>query len=328
MKYIDMHCDTVMLLYRKAADNRNMYEQNDLMIDFRRMQAGDALAQWFAVFLPPEKGIAARNIYPVGDDEKYIAATRKIIMDNVAAHDDVIRMACTAEDIEHNLADGRMSAVLTMEDGRAVLGKLENIRRFYDMGFRACSLTWNAHNCFGAPNSSDPEIMNEGLTEFGKDGVRYMQELGMLVDVSHLSDGGFRDVADICTKPFVATHSNARALCPHQRNLTDEQIRILADAGGVTGMNFYPSFLNADMSAGYADAAVIAKHARHIVNTGGIAVCGIGTDFDGFEGKNEIMSSDRMPLLIDALKAEHFTEDEIEKIFWKNVLRVMRDAIK
>ncbi len=90
-------------------------------------------------------------------------------------------------------------------------------------------------------------MFNEGRNsegcQTGKDGVRYMQELGMLVDVSHLSDGGFRDVADICTKPFVATHSNARALCPHQRNLTDEQIRILADAGGVTGMNFYPSFV-------------------------------------------------------------------------------------
>ena len=158
--------------------------------------------------------------------------------------------------------------------------------------------------------------------------VAYMQELGMLVDVSHLSDGGFRDVAEICTKPFVATHSNARAVGPHQRNLTDEQIRILADKGGVMGMNFYPMFLNPDMNRDEASAAMIARHVRHIADVGGVDVVGIGTDFDGFEGKNEIMSSDRMPLLADALKAEGFTEEEIAKIYFRNVLRVMKDAVR
>ena len=327
MKYIDMHCDTVMLVYFSSQENRDMYDQPNLMIDFKRMQKGDALAQFFAVFLPPQ-GAFGRFHHPLIGDEDYIRIARQTILDSVAAHDDIIRMAYTADDIEKNLADGRMSAVLTMEDGRAVDGKLENIRRFYDQGFRACSLTWNFYNCFGAPNSTDPKIMNDGLTEFGKDGVRYMQELGMLVDVSHLSDGGFRDVAEICTKPFVATHSNARAVGPHQRNLTDEQIRILADKGGVMGMNFYPMFLNPDMNRDEASAAMIARHVRHIADVGGVDVVGIGTDFDGFEGKNEIMSSDRMPLLADALKAEGFTEAEIEKIYFRNVLRVMKDAVR
>ncbi|MBR2990720.1 MAG: dipeptidase [Solobacterium sp.] len=327
MKYIDMHCDTVMLAYFFDPEHHDMYDQPKTMIDFKRMQKGDALAQCFAVFLPPEGAFEMMHIDPISDED-YIALARSVILENVAKHDDIIRMAYTAEDIEKNMADGRMSAVLTMEDGRAVQGKLENIKRFYDMGFRACSLTWNAHNCFGAPNSLDPEIMNEGLTDFGKEGIRYMQELGMLVDVSHLSDGGFWDVAEICTKPFVATHSNARAVGPHQRNLTDDQIRALAKAGGVMGLNFYPMFLNEDMNKDTADAAIIAKHARHIVDVGGIDVCGIGTDFDGFEGKNEIMSSDQMPRLADALKDVGFTEAEIEKIFYRNVMRVFRDAVK
>ena len=327
MKYIDMHCDTVMLAYFFDPEHHDMYDQPKTMIDFKRMQKGDALAQCFAVFLPPEGAFEMMHIDPISDED-YIALARSVILENVAKHDDIIRMAYTAGDIEKNMADGRMSAVLTMEDGRAVQGKLENIKRFYDMGFRACSLTWNAHNCFGAPNSLDPEIMNEGLTDFGKEGIRYMQELGMLVDVSHLSDGGFWDVAEICTKPFVATHSNARAVGPHQRNLTDDQIRALAKAGGVMGLNFYPMFLNEDMNKDTADAAIIAKHARHIVDVGGIDVCGIGTDFDGFEGKNEIMSSDQMPRLADALKDVGFTEAEIEKIFYRNVMRVFRDAVK
>ena len=327
MKYIDMHCDTVMLAYFFDPEHHDMYDQPKTMIDFKRMKAGDALAQCFAVFLPPEGAFEMMHIDPISDED-YIALARSVILENVAKHDDIIRMAYTADDIEKNLADGRMSAVLTMEDGRAVQGKLENIKRFYDMGFRACSLTWNAHNCFGAPNSLDPAIMNEGLTDFGKEGIRCMQELGMLVDVSHLSDGGFWDVAEICTKPFVATHSNARAVGPHQRNLTDDQIRALAKAGGVMGLNFYPMFLNEDMNKDTADAAIIAKHARHIVDVGGIDVCGIGTDFDGFEGKNEIMSSDQMPRLADALKDVGFTEAEIEKIFYRNVMRVFRDAVK
>lgn len=327
MKYIDMHCDTVMLAYFFDPVNHDMYSQPKTMIDFKRMQQGDAFAQFFAVFLPPEGTFEMMGVPPISDEE-YIKIARQTILDNVSAHDDMIRMAYTTEEIETNLANGRMSAVLTMEDGRAVDGKLENIKRFYDEGFRACSLTWNAYNCFGAPNSTDPTIMNDGLTDFGKDGVRYMQELGMLVDVSHLSDGGFADVAEICTKPFVATHSNARAIGPHQRNLTDEQIKVLADKGGVMGLNFYPMFLNEDMDAKEATAAMIAKHARHIVDVGGIDVCGIGTDFDGFEGKNEIMSSDRMLLLVDALKNENFSEKEIEKIYYKNVLRVMKDAVR
>ena len=327
MKYIDMHCDTVMLAYFFDPEKHNMYDQPRLMIDFKRMQKGDALAQFFAVFLPPQGAFEMMHMPPISDED-YIRIARQTILDNVAAHDDIIRMAYTAEDIEKNLADGRMSAVLTMEDGRAVDGKLENIKRFYDEGFRACSLTWNSYNCFGAPNITDPKIMNDGLTDFGKDGIRYMQELGMLVDVSHLSDGGFRDVAEICTKPFVATHSNARAVGPHQRNLTDEQIKTLADKGGVMGLNFYPMFLNPDMNKDEANAAMIARHARHIADVGGVDVVGIGTDFDGFEGKNEIMSSDRMPLLADALKAEGFTEAEIEKIYFRNVLRVMKDAVR
>ncbi len=207
-------------------------------------------------------------------------------------------------------------------------GKLENIKRFYDMGVRVLSLTWNAPNCFGFPNSTDPEIMSKGLTDFGKDAIIYMQELGMLVDVSHLSDGGFYDVANICKKPFVATHSNCRSLSPHQRNLTDDMLRVLGDAGGVTGINLGPEFLNADITCKDSTAALMAAHARHMANHGGVGCVALGSDFDGVEGSLQISDPTKMELLADALKAEGFTSSEIDQIAWGNAMRVLEEAVK
>jgi membrane dipeptidase len=327
MQFIDMHCDSVMLALAKDKEKHSLYDSKYTMVDFKKMKQGEAMVQCFAVFLPLEQAFDMMGLEKM-DDESYIALARKCIMDNVSAHENIIKMAYNADDIKENWDSGKMSAVLTMEDGRAVLGKLENIKRFYDMGFRACSLTWNFKNCFGSPNSKGPDAMAEGLTKFGKEGVKYMQELGMLVDVSHLSEGGFWDVANICKKPFVATHSNAKALSPHQRNLTDDQIKALAISGGVTGLNFAPAFLNEDVSCNDSTARLLAKHARHIVNVGGINVCGIGSDLDGISGNIEIGSSDKMQMLVSALKKENFSDDEIEKIFYKNVLRVFKDAVK
>lgn len=218
--------------------------------------------------------------------------------------------------------------MLTMEDGRAVAGQLENLKRFYDMGFRAISLTWNMPNCFGSPNSADPEVMSQGLTEFGRNAVAYMQELGILVDVSHLSEGGFYDVASICKKPFAATHSNSRALSPHPRNLSDEQLKVLGSAGGVTGLNFGPEFLNKDTSCKESTIELIVNHISHIANAGGVECVALGSDFDGIGGNLEISDCTKVNLLVPALKKAGFDSEDIEKIFYKNVLRVMKDTMK
>lgn len=325
MKYIDMHCDSVMLA--KFLDKEHsLYSSENLMVDFKKMQKGEAMAQCFAVFMPSEDTWGRFGVDKMDDDD-YISRARQIILDNVAAHGDIINMAYSADDIVANDRAGKMSAILTMEDGRAVQGKLENLKRYYDMGFRALSLTWNYHNCFGAPNSKDPAVMAQGLTDFGKEAVEYMQELGIAIDVSHLSRGGFWDVAKICKKPFIATHSNAYELSPHQRNLKDEQIKALAAAGGVTGLNFCPQFLQPDTVSNVSTAELLAKHARHIADVGGVDVVGIGSDFDGIEGKLEISDASKMQMLADALLKEKFTYDEIEKIFYKNVLRALGDII-
>lgn len=327
MEFIDMHCDSLMVLLLTDRENADLNHAKSTMVDFERMKKGGQLAQFFAVFLPAPGMLEPFHI-PEISDEEYIQTLRSYLLKNVESHSDSIQMAYNAEDILTNRSQGKMSAVLTMEDGRAAAGDLENIRRFYELGFRAISLTWNMPNCFGAPNSADPEIMRRGLTDFGKDAVAYMQELGILVDVSHLSEGGFYDVARICKKPFIATHSNSIALCPHPRNLTDDQIRALGDAGGMTGLNFGPEFLNRDIRCQDSTACLIAKHARHIADVGGVGCVGIGSDFDGIKGNLEIGDCAKVGLLEDALKHEGFSSDEIEMIFYKNVIRVMRDALR
>lgn len=328
MEFIDMHCDTLSILLLTDRENAQLYQVKGAMVDLARMKKAGQLAQFFAVFLPAPGMLDQFGLQDMSD-EAYIQTLRGYLLKNVEEYSSLIAMAYHARDlIDNKKQGGKMSAVLTMEDGRAIDGKLENIKRFYDLGFRAISLTWNMPNCLGAPNSNDPVIMGRGLTEFGREAVEYMQELGILADVSHLSEGGFYDVASICKKPFIASHSNSRALCPHPRNLTDGQLRTLADAGGVAGLNFGPEFLNRDIRCRDSTAELIAAHARHMADVGGVECVGIGSDFDGIQGNLEISDCSKMFLLEDALRKKGFTSSEVEKIFCQNVLRVMKDAMK
>ena len=219
-----------------------------------------------------------------------------------------------------------MSAVLTIEDGRSVRGKVDNLKRFYDMGVRLITLTWNYENCFGYPNSYDPDVMGRGLKPFGLEAVEYMNELGMIVDVSHLSDAGFYDVASHAKRPFVASHSDARAICPAVRNLTDDMIRLLAEKGGVTGLNFCPSFLNAQKDYP-GTAADVARHAAHIIKVGGEDCLGLGSDFDGIRTHAELPGADAMPVLEDALAKAGLTARQRDKVMGENVLRVYREVL-
>lgn len=327
MKFIDTHCDSLMVALMRGGENPDLYDSSCISVDFKRMKEGGQMAQFFAIFLPPQEGYRIMGI-PEIPEEEYIASCHRILMTNIEKYSDEVGLARNAKELLENEEAGKLSAVLSMEDGRAVWGKMENLKYFYDLGVRALSLTWNQENCFGAPNSKDPEIMNRGLTDFGKEAVDYMQELGMLVDVSHLSDGGFKDVADICRKPFIATHSNCRALSPHQRNLTDEMLRVLGNAGGVAGINFGPEFLNEDVECKVSTAALMARHAKHMADAGGIECVGIGSDLDGIQGNLEISDCSKVYLLEDALKKEGFTSEDIEKIFWKNTFRVIQEAVK
>lgn len=201
---------------------------------------------------------------------------------------DIIAPAYNYEGLQCNWRQGKVSAFLTVENGCIVDGKMERIDKLYQMGVRLITLTWNDDNCFGHPHAKEAERMQLGLTPFGRKAVTYMAERGILVDVSHLSDGGFYDVAELVRGPFVASHSNCRELAPATRNLTDDMIRVLAEHGGVAGLNFYPPFLNTDPVDKVSRIETMCEHVKRLVNVGGIECVGIGTDFDGIDGKFEI----------------------------------------
>ena len=226
-----------------------------------------------------------------------------------------MRLVKTASQMVEAKREGKLAAFFTLEDGRSLNGSMEKLEAYYrELGVSLITLTWNYENCFGFPNSRKREVMERGLKPFGKEAVEYMNSLGVIVDVSHLSDGGFWDVAEISKKPFVASHSNCRALSPHPRNLTDEMLRVLAEKGGVTGLNFCSAFLGKDTESWDSRLEDMIAQVRHMVQVGGINCVAIGTDFDGIQSRLEIGDPTRMELLFDGLRKAGFSADMVEQM--------------
>ena len=322
--YYDLHCDTLYAAWKKEMSD--IFQVPGAMADVSKLRQGGCRLQLCAIFMPPPAETRNPAFRYPGDDA-YIEALRNIFLHTVQTHRDVFAAACSMEDIFRNAEAGKVSGMLSMEDGRAVQGNFDHLQRFYEMGIRVLGLTWNQENCFGFPNSSKPEEMAKGLTNFGKDAVPYMESLGMLIDVSHLSDGGFRDVAMLCRGPFIASHSNCRALNPHPRSMTDEMIRTLADHGGIMGLNFCPAFLTRDLKQTDATVDALARQLRHRIRIGGLECAAIGTDFDGIGGDLEIASAGHMPEFFDALMHRGFTPLELEYISHRNAERVFQEVI-
>lgn len=319
--YVDMHCDT--LLGTLKGGSSALYE-NEGMQSLKLMKEAKQMCQFFAIFFPPRR---EDMVPPIPPDEEFFRILRDNLYSELEKHGDFIAIAHNYDEIMSNRNQGLSSAVLTVEDGRMVNGSMEKLHFIYEQGVRAIALTWNYANCFGYPNSKDADIMSRGLTDFGKEAIREMNRLGMLIDVSHLSDGGFYDVAQLSQKPFVASHSNCRELTPHQRNLTDHMIRILADHGGVAGINFCPSFISKDVESTKSKIEDLVAHVLHFINVGGEDCVGIGTDFDGVEGELEIAHPTQMSLLFEALGKKGVTPRQLDKIASGNVLRVIKDAM-
>ena len=199
------------------------------------------------------------------------------------------------------------------------------------MGVRLLTLTWNYPNELGHPNYNlYKENTTQGLTTKGREFVDRMEELGMLIDISHLSDAGFYDVVESSKKPFVASHSNARMITPCVRNLTDDMIRKIGERGGLIGLNFCMEFLltQAELNASANIIEAVVKHAQHIINVGGIDCLGLGSDFDGIDTNTELRGAQDMERLWDIFKKIKLSKYDIEKIFYKNAIRIFRDVLK
>ena len=314
---LDLHCDTASLML----DGRSLYD-NDGMISIVKMKEAGVFCQFFAMFIRMTQYCSIdaaygqlRKMYDnfTGELEKY---------------SDHIALARNAAEIAANRESGKISAIPTVEEGAVLDNRIERLDELYEMGVRLLTLTWYFENSLGFPRSLEPDAMARGLKPFGLEVVKRMQELGMIVDVSHLSDGGFWDVVNLAAergnKPFVASHSNARSVHGHPRNLSDEMLKALADSGGVAGVNFYPNFLGFE-EKGSVDQ--IIRHIRGIHKVAGIDAVAIGTDFDGFDDPHEISDCSKLGLLSNALSNVGYSEDEIEKICWKNAMRVIEEVL-
>ncbi|KAB3532540.1 membrane dipeptidase [Alkaliphilus pronyensis] len=317
MEVIDLHCDTIYRLYMDK--NKYGLKENPYHIDIGKLIKGNSIAQFFALYIDLLK---AKEL----NHRPYEAANKllKLFCSEVEKNSDVIGIAKNYLELEENIRKGKLSGFLTIEEGGAIEGSIEYLRNFYNEGVRLITLTWNYPNEIGYPNYYE-EFSDKGLTPFGIEVVEEMNRLGMLVDVSHLSDGGFYDVLKYSKKPIVASHSNARAIKNHSRNLTDHMIKELAEKGGVMGINFCVDFLSNGNISRVED---MVKHIKHIYNIGGIDVIGLGSDFDGIDCSLEIKDFSQMDKLIYALRKNGFTEGEVEKICNGNIKRIIKDVLK
>ncbi len=196
----------------------------------------------------------------------------------------MLPLQATLDDMLRNEKEGKISCFLTAEDGNGINGTLAGLEKMYKMGIRLISITWNHENCLGYPNSFDPEKMALPLKPFGCEMIDAMNRMGIIADVSHLSDGGFWDVVRICKenhKPFVASHSDCRALTPHSRNLTDEMIRAIAECGGAIGVNFSAGFISPDIHSHTSRIDDMVRHMKHMYQVGGIECMALGGDWTG-----------------------------------------------
>lgn len=331
MKLLDMHCDTISAIYHRRLHGKQCeLRRNDLHIDLMKLKQAGYVGQNFAIFI--EK---CKSDDPFEDAIKMI----DLFYQELEKNSDIIAYASNYEDILQNEKDGKLSALLTLEEGGMIKGSLSYLRTLYRLGARMMTLTWNYENelaspntnysCYPHPNPTVP-FTSWGLTKCGFDTVAEMERLGMLLDVSHLSDAGFYDVLRVTTKPFVASHSNARAISSHVRNMTDDMIRELSNRGGVMGINFYPDFLAnpTNPTPNTGKLSEVIAHIQYIEQVGGIDCIGLGSDFDGIEGNEDLPNASAMPLLYDALHQAGYSDSKIEKIFYKNVLRVYQAVLK
>ena len=301
----DSHCDTISVILDNGVD----LLKNDLQLDLERFKNVGGGLQFFAAFIAPEHSGIGRAV-DIFD---------KFYLEYEKNKEDMFLVKSVAD---LDLQPGKIGALLTIEGGEALGGKISALRMFYRLGVRGMTLTWNGRNEL-ADGVGEGDTAG-GLSLFGREVVREMNDLGMFVDVSHLSEKGFWDVVEITQKPIIATHSNCKSLCSHARNLTDEQIKAIVDMNGMIGINFYSDFLN-DSEASIDD---IVRHIDRMLGLGAENCVGFGADLDGVERLPKGFAGVQdFPKVIELLKKAGYSEQLVEKVCWGNMIRYLKTII-
>jgi membrane dipeptidase len=316
MNFIDFHCDTATLILER----NEALKKNNLTIDIEKLQKGEAVAQFFAMYIDIKKVVSSYD---------YCLRMLKKFKSELDKNQDTTTLCRNYDDLLKAKKEEKIATFLTIEEGEVIEGSLDKLRYFKDEGISLITLTWNYENALGYPNFQW-QHQYKGLKPKGIEAVEEMNHLKMLIDVSHLSDAGFEDVLKHSQAPFIASHSNARAMTNNPRNLSDAMLKKLADAGGVTGINFFNNFLvNGKLKERLEVAKIddMVRHIKHIRDVAGIEVIALGSDFDGIPNPVEIEDISQMSKLSEALLENGLSYDEVEKIFFKNGLRIIKEVL-
>lgn len=318
MIFADLHSDTVTAL------DPGQWREGEGQISWRKLKEAGYGLQCVAVFQPYERGDLFDNFM------RYAS----LLDESVEQNADLVVKVTDTRGIEEAVGAGKVALMLTIEEGGTMEGSIDKLHALYERGVRMMTLTWNYPNELGYPNLDIASYKNDrlfslshtdsrGLTSLGIETVAEMDRLGMIVDVSHLSDGGFWDVVRYGTKPFVASHSNAREVCGVARNLTDPMLKALAEKGGVAGLNLCPDFLR--QGEGDLLQASLA-HVKHVLDVAGEDVLALGTDYDGIHPLSPLVGCETTPLLADYL-SRSIPSRVVDKMMWSNPMRVFADVI-
>lgn len=316
----DAHCDT---LSRNCSPQHPYFaggslRRNSGHLDLERLHTAFAPgAQFFAVFdtWSDERSRKVKSLY------SSFRAQYALFARSMEANAGLVSHCRTAEEAESAQARGKSAAFLSVEGGELLDCDEEKLEDAWKKGVRMVNLTWNFENALSGSNAEAPE---KGLTERGRAFVLQMQKLGMIVDVSHLSDPGFWDVAELSRAagvPFIASHSNARAVCSHKRNLTDEQFTAIIENQGVAGLNLCDHFL---AQVPTLDDAV--AHIEHFLALGGENNVAIGGDWDGCDLCPGVEQITDLGLLYERLLRRNYSESLVRAIFYDNLMRVVREV--
>jgi membrane dipeptidase len=316
---VDTHCDTLMQFLPQGWGGqpaRKLGERSDKgHIDLPRMVEGGVTCQTFAIYT------GRRAFVP----EAPLVATQMVdkFYSEIEANPGIVAVTTSGEILKAK-KEGKVCGLLAMEGAEPLMGELAALRVYHRLGLRMLSFAWNYRTPFadglGAKRSESK------LPELGVQALEEMSRLGIIFDVSHLTDSVFWDICDLMKKPFIASHSNARAVCDHPRNLTDDMIRALADHGGVTGMNFAPAFVTHEGKD--ADVSKLVDHIDHIVKLVGPDHVGLGSDFDGIGNPPKGLEDvSKMPNVTRELVGRGYSDEDILKILGGNHLRVFKQVI-
>ena len=312
MKYIDLHCDSVTA----CCNSQEKFESFSGQINPEKLLNSGCLAQCFSIFT---EGKNAAEDY-----DKFSAFYYALLKENAILHP-VYSLA----DIAWARDNGKVASILTVENSGFLKGDISGFDRLAKGGVKMLSLVWNTPNDFAYPNLVFNGIIpdfsareNRGLTKAGKDAVEKLNRLKIIIDISHLSDGGVDDVLELSSSPIVASHSNAFSICPVSRNLTDNQLKKIADKGGVIGLNFCKDFVG-----GKDVFASLLAHYNHIVNVAGEDAVSLGSDFDGIPRYKQMDDFTATPNLLNYFAQNGVSESKLEKLASLNFLRVFKEVV-